>query len=181
MNVAQSIEPNVGETIIWRHSSGRLISVKRMSETQIKQMNWAFRIIGFCWMVYWVFRPSTVEQTQSVQSLFTILIGIFLGFLIGVLMPIMIGSHIEKSNRERELLGLPIWMSEQRLVYSSGAGSLERDLNLTDIQTIAQDYVMGSPALILISAGKTLKLMSSEVSQLRDKLFTLRPDLKLPS
>jgi len=58
---------------------------------------------------------------------------------------------------------------------------VETALELEDVHEATSDYIMGSPALILISKGKTLKLMSSEVSQLRDKLFTLRPDLKLSS
>ena len=74
--------------------------------------------------------------------------------------------------------GFPIWMSKTRLVFSSGAGGVENELNLDDIQTVAQDYDGGSPALVLTSSTAKLKLITSEFIPLRDKLFTLRPDLR---
>jgi len=174
MNPDSRVAPKENETIIWRHSSGRVVAPKRISKKQILVWKWVFFIIWLIQMIFWLSRPSTLEFLKTYLGFSTLLIGVLIGFLI----PKLVGFYGEKANRRRCNLALPIWMSKERLIYTTGLGGTEFEMNLTEIQTATEDFERGSPALILQSASRTVKLMTSEMRQLREKLFLLRPELK---
>lgn len=176
MSNAPHIEPKADEVIVWRHGAGRAIPAKRMSEKEIKRWNWAFRIVWVVWAVYWFSRPSVGEHLQSRSGLISTVLTLLVLFLIPKITPFL--GRIIQSKDSFVPRAFPIWMSKTRLVFSSGADGIENELNLDDIQTVAQDYDGGSPALVLTSSTAKLKLITSEFIPLRDKLFTLRPDLQ---
>jgi len=61
MNVAQSIEPNVGETVIWRHSG----AIPPRSDKEVSRLKWVYVIISLVWLAFWFSRPSTREALLS--------------------------------------------------------------------------------------------------------------------
>ena len=91
---------------------------------------------------------------------------------------ISIIGHYMRQGRVPESTAIPLWMSQERLAYSSGEQIIDHTLNLNEILSVAPDFANGSPALSLSLKDQTVKLISSELNSLKKQLYKLRPDLE---
>lgn len=173
------IDPTDTERVLWRHSGSRPVPKKPPTEKQIKlagKLNWAFRVLMVLFAIYYFSRPENLEYLSSRAGLTFIVVW----FLFLAIVPRLIEffTRCFKSEEIPVLISLPIWMSEDRLIYTADGWGAEQELVLSDILQSRLDYEMGSLALVIKSSKATIKLMSSEIKNLQTKLYTLRPELE---
>jgi len=173
------IEPIDTEKVVWRHSGGRPVPKRPPTDNQIKltrRLSWMFRVLMVLFAIYFFSRPDNLEYFSSRKGLIFIVVWL----LVLAIIPRLIEFFTRRFKTEKTpvLMSLPIWMSEDRLIYTADRWGTEQELRLSDIQQSRLDYEMGSLALVIKSSKATIKLMSSEIKNLQIKLYSLRPDLE---
>lgn len=169
------IEPDAGEVIVWRHSGHGQITSKPLTERQRQRRIFIYRIIWLACVIYWVTQPETIEFLMSVK-------GVVMALLYGIAffalpkLDVFISGKLPPKPRTD---GVPLWMSRERIMFNPTSPLESFAVSIQDIKSASPDFAMGSPAIALHLANKTVNLMSSEAGDLLEQLYILRPDLEL--
>jgi len=169
-------EPEIGEVPVWRHSGHGLVTPQPVSEKLVKKITYVYCIVLAFSSAFWLSRPGALDYLVSVRfvlEMITLAALLYFGpRLIDVI------STLLRNGRNPEWTAIPLWMSEERLAYSTSDKLIDQTVNVGDILSVTPDYAMGSPALSLSFKDQTIKLISSELNNLTRHLYTLRPDLE---
>lgn len=169
-------EPEVGEIPVWRHSGHCVLPPQIISEKLAKKITYVYYLLWCLLTGFWLSRPGTWEYFVSVRFAIEIIVIAALAYFGPKLIDVI--STFLRNGKDPETTAIPLWMSKDRLAYSSGDKLIDQTLNVGDILAIAPDYAMGSPALALSLKDRTIMLISSELNNLTQHLYTLRPDLE---
>ncbi len=172
-------EPSTNEAVIWRHSGEGIEQDKILSEGKRRRNTliwWICFVLFFGFMsAFWVSRPGFLETLLSPRFVIEMIV-IFA--LFGVLPKLLRKYFWPFFPFKKPLIATPFWMSSDRIGLITNNEATSPTLNVQDIQSVENDFVMGSPALAVRLKTHTLKLVSSELRHVSKHLYTLRPDLE---
>ena len=164
------------DVLVWRHSGEGLSPPRPISEQHAKKAILAYYFLWGALTLFWLTRPGAFEYLISFGFVLQAAIIVAL-FYFGPRMIAAIQS-VFRNGRQPESTAIPLWMSENRIAYSSGDKLIDETLEVGEILSAAPDFAMGSPALCLHLKDRTIKLISSELGSLKEHLYSLRPDLR---